>query len=461
MSQKRFSAPPVSISRRRVLGGTAAGLGLLAAGSPLLAGCGLASSGGGSGGGVTLDFMNRWSDPTSVAVANKMFVGFKKATGITVKNQTEPNSGSTYQPAVRTAFSSSSPPDLATDISGPEVYNLAQAGVLMDLTDFYNKTIKPRAKAGAISGSELNGKIWGISDGASVGNCIWYNPELLDRYHVSPDDVTTLPAWLEAMARIKKAGGTPIIIGAKDQWPGGHYLNDLVQRRLGSAAASKLYNRTVLPHQPATPKWTDPQVVAAFADYLKFKPLFEDGFLGEAQATTDSLFLQGKACFYEMGSWILAEMQSSPPSFAPGVMLFPAVPGGQGGTREVTLSNDTTIASAKADRAAVEKWLTYFTSPANLASFAGGNLTSEPYRFSSSQVHVASRLTTLFDDVNGFIADAGPGGAALYNDQAINVNIYTKYIWQGSVGLMSGAVTPEQLAQQLETATEAVQKQKS
>jgi ABC-type glycerol-3-phosphate transport system substrate-binding protein len=434
---------------------------MLAAGSPLLAGCGQASSGS-SGGGppVTLDFINRWSDPTSQAVANKMFAAFKQATGITVKNQVQPNSGSTYQPAVRTAFSSSSPPALATDIAGPEVYNLAQAGALMDLTHFYNKTIKPRAKAGAIAGSALNGKVWGICDGANVGNCIWYNPQLLDRYKIDPADVSTLPAWLEAMAKIKKAGGTPIVIGAKDQWPGGHYLNDLVQRRLGSAAAATLYNRTVLPHQPNSPKWTDPQVVAAFRDYLKFKPLFEDGFLGEAQATTDSLFLQGKVVFYEMGSWILAEMQSSPPSFSPGVMLFPAVPGGQGSGTEITLSSDTTIVSAKADRSAVERYLEYFTSPANVAMFAGGMLSSEPYQFDPAKVRVAnSGLKSLFADVNRFVANAGPDGAALYNDEAINVNIYTKYIWQGSVGLMSGAVTPEQLAHQLETATEAQQKQ--
>jgi ABC-type glycerol-3-phosphate transport system substrate-binding protein len=447
-----------AISRRQFLGGTGAGLGLIAAGS--LSSCGLASSGGGSS-TTTLDFVNRWTDPTSVKVANSMFSAFQKSTGIKVNNQVQPNSGSTYQPAVRTAFSSSSPPALATDIAGPEVYDLAQAGVLMDLTDFYNATIKPRAKAGAIAGSELNGKIWGICDGTNVGNCIWYNPQLLDQYKVDPADLTTLPAWLDAMAKIKKDGGTPIVIGAKDQWPGGHYLNDLVQRWLGSAAATTLYNRTVLPHQPSSPKWTDQPVISAFEDYLKFKPLFEDGFLGEASATTDSLFLEGKSVFYEMGSWILSEMQSTPPSFSPGVMLFPATPGGQGSLSEVTLSSDTTIASAKADRSAVEKYLEFFTSPANLTTFAGGMLDFEPYQFDAASVKVSggSAVTSLFAKVNDFLANAGPDGAALYNDEAINVNIYTKYIWQGSVGLMSGAVTPAQLAQQLETATVAAQKQ--
>jgi ABC-type glycerol-3-phosphate transport system substrate-binding protein len=444
-----------SLTRRHFLGG-AAGMGLLAAGAPLLSACG---DSGTSGSTATIDFMNRWSDPTSQAAANKLFAQFKKATGVTVNNQVQPSSGATYQPAVRNAFSSSSAPDLATDISGPEVYNLARAGALMDLTAFYNTTIKPRAKAGATAGAELDGKVWGVSDGVNVGNCVWYNPDLLGKYQIDPASLTTMNAWIDAMTRIKAAGGTPLVIGAKDQWPGGHYLNDLVQRRLGSKQASALYNRTVLPHQPNTPRWTDPQVVAAFQDYLRFKPLFQKGFLGEAQATTDSLFLTGKAAFYEMGSWFLSTMRSTPASFSPGVILFPAIDGGDGNGTEVTLGSDTIIVSAKADKDAVEKFLEYFTRPETLVEWSGAAFTSEPYAFDAASVQVDGKLKTLFTKVNGFIAAAGPDGAALFNDQAIDVNVYTKYIWQGSVGLMSGDVHPEQLAEQLEDATtQAAQK---
>jgi raffinose/stachyose/melibiose transport system substrate-binding protein len=441
------------VSRRGFLGAAAGTAGLFALGSPLLAAC---SSGGSSGGGSssTLTFMNRWSDPTSQKAANGVFDQFKKTSGVSVKNQVQPSTGSTYQPAVRTAFSSSTAPDLATDISGPEVYNLAKAGALMDLTDFYNANIKSRAKAGATAGSTLDGKIWGLSDGASVGNCIWYNADYLSKYGVDPNSITTMSAWIAAMQHIKQGGGTPIAIGAKDQWPGGHYLNDLVQRRLGSTNAMALYNRTVLPKQPDTVKWTDDQVVSAFSDYLTFKPLFQNGFLGEAAATTDSQFLSGKVGFYEMGSWLLSTMRQTPPSFTPGVMLFPAVDGGQGTGKEVTLGNDTIIVSKNADPDAVHKFFDFFTQPATLAGWSGSMFVSPPYTFDVSAVSVSDpTLKDLFAKVNEFNANAGDGGAALFNDQAIDVNIYTKYIWQGSVGLMSGAVSPEDLAKQLEDAT--------
>ena len=35
--------------------------------------------------------------------------------------------------------------------------------------------------------------------------------------------------------------------GAKDLWPGGHWLTDLTQRTLGDTATNTLYNRTVVP----------------------------------------------------------------------------------------------------------------------------------------------------------------------------------------------------------------------
>jgi hypothetical protein len=60
--------------------------------------------------------------------------------------------------------------------------------------------------------------------------------------------------------------------------------------------------------------------------------------------------------------------------------------------------------------------------------------------------------------VASFLSNAGPNGAILFNDEAVDVNMYTKYIWQGSTALFSGALTPKQLLGQLEAATEAFQK---
>src|SRR5437016_1120551 len=63
-----------------------------------------------SAGPVTLTFFNRITGQGLTAITT-LLDKFTKETGIRVKNATQPSSGATYQPAVRTAFASSTPPD--------------------------------------------------------------------------------------------------------------------------------------------------------------------------------------------------------------------------------------------------------------------------------------------------------------------------------------------------------------
>lgn len=421
-----------------------------------LSGCSANSASTGANKSITV--MSTFSDPVTKKVADTLFAGFTKATGIKVISDAQSGNGATYQPAVRTAMSSSKPPTAATDIAGPEVFAMAKGGVLKDLTSFYDKTIKPRALGSAATqGMVLNGKVYGISAGTQVGNLLFYNPDYLAKYGVDATKLQTFDEWTAAMQKIKDGGGEPVVIGAKDQWPGGHYLNDLVQRSLGSSATTQLYNRTVLAGQPSAPMWTDQAVIDALNDYVSLKPLFQSGFLGEDNATAGSDFLAGKAGFYEQGSWFLGTIKATPPAFKPGVMLFPALTGGAGSGKEITLAQNALIISKQSDSASAEAFLEYITRPSVAAVFASGMSLSMPYKTTSAASDVAPLVKENFAKINSFVTSAGPNGSALFNDQAIATDIYSKYIWQGSVGLMSGALSPQQLAQQLETATEAAQ----
>lgn len=406
--------------------------------------------------GKTLTIMETWNDPISRKTAQDLFAAFTKATGVTVKSQPQSGNGSTYQPAVRTAMSSSTSPTIASDIAGPEVFAMAKAGVLMDVTSTYNDVVKSRALGdSAINGITYNGKIYGISAGPAVGNVLWYNPDLLAKYGVDASAITTYEDWLAALKKIKDAGGEGVVVGAKDQWPGGHYLNDLVQNALGSKATTALYNRSVLAGQPDTPKWTDPAVVNALKNYTLLKPYFQNGFLGEGADTAGAEFLAGKAAFYEMGSWFLNNIVSTPPKFKVGTMLFPAVNGGAGSGKEVTLAQEALIFAKNDDPAVVKAFMEFFTRPDTAGTFTAGRAVIPTYKTTGGTVPPV--IAAQYKAVKGYVANAGANGSALFNDQGIAVDIYSKYIWQGSVGLMTGGVTPEKLAQQLEDATVAAQ----
>jgi len=407
---------------------------------------------------VTLTFYNRITG-TSLPVINALLAKFTKETGIQVTNATQPSSGATYQPAVRTAFASSTPPDIAEDIAGPEVYNLARAGVIRDITSFYNTpTIQARVTAGATTGAVLDGKVWGLSDSVSVGNILWYNPGYLKKYGVDATKIHTWSQFLHACATIKKGGGTPIVIGAKDQWPGGHWLTDLTQRTLGNAVTNTLYNRTVVPGSPAKPKWTDPAVVKAFQALVDVAPYFQSGYVGESQGAADGIFLQGGGGFYEMGSWFVSSILQLKPTFTPGLMLFPALDGYPGLQKQVTIANSILMASKKAPLDAVQKFFLFWTRSDNVRYYSENTATVLPYKYDTKNLSVAAPIKGIFAKVVSFLNNAGPNGAILFNDEAVDVNMYTKYIWQGSVGLFSGAITPTQLLSQLEAATETFQR---
>jgi ABC-type glycerol-3-phosphate transport system substrate-binding protein len=407
---------------------------------------------------VTLTFFNRITG-SNLPVINTLLAKFTKETGIKVNNATQPSSGATYQPAVRTAFASSSPPDIADDIAGPEVYNLARAGVIRDITAFYNSpTIQGRVTAGATTGAVLDGKVWGLSDGVSVGNILWYNAAYLKKYGVDASTIHTWSQFLQACQTIKKAGGTAIVIGAKDLWPGGHWLTDLTQRTLGDSATNTLYNRTVVPGSPSTPKWTDPAVVKAFQSLVDVSQYFQDGYVGESQGAADGIFLQGGGGFYEMGSWFTSSIQQLKPSFTPGMILFPSLDGYPGLQKQVTIANGILMTSSKAPWDEVQKFFLFWTRADNVRYYSESTATVLPYKYDTKNLSVAAPIRGIFAKVVGFLNNAGPNGAILFNDEAVDVNMYTKYIWQGSTGLFAGAVTPTQLLGQLETATEAFQK---
>jgi len=409
---------------------------------------------------VTLTLFHRWSDPVGLKMVTTLFNKFEKENpGIKINNAYQPSSGDTYQPAVRTAFASSTPPDLATDITGAEEYNLVNAGVLRDLTDFYNAHIKQIATPGAIVGSVLNGKVWGFSVGVYIGNLLWYNPDYLKKYGLDASSVHTWNDWIRQLQIIKQKGGTPIFFGAKDLWPGGHYMTDLVQRTMGNKQAVALYNRTLIPGSPSTPKWTDPPVIKALQSLLDLKPYFQSGFLGETNAVAGSQFLGGQSAYYEQGLWFSETILGQPPKFKPGAILFPSFPGYPGHQTDTTIGTNAWLVSKKSPNwDAIQKFLLFFYRPDNIAFLESKYIQILPYKFDPQKLDVDPRVTSVFHQ---FLAEqnaAGANGTILYNDSLVNVNIYTESIWQGSVGLLSGSLSPMQLATQLEKETVAWQK---
>ncbi|MGN8027560.1 extracellular solute-binding protein [Microbacterium sp. 22242] len=161
---------------------------------------------------------------------------------------------------------------------------------------------------------------------------LWYNKKLL-----ADAGVTEAPkTWDELVAdaaKLKSGGVQPFAADGKDGWPITRLVGDYIFRDLGQDALKDVADGKA--------KLTDAKYVKA-ADAVA--DLGKKGYFGDAVGSVDynaamNEFLTGKAGFFYMGSWALANFNDKTQNkigvddigFAP----FPAVAGGKGSIDQI------------------------------------------------------------------------------------------------------------------------------
>lgn len=160
----------------------------------------------------------------------------------------------------------------------------------------------------------------------------WYNKELL-----ADNGVEVPETWddlVSAAETLDAAGVQPFSAAGKDGWPITRLVGDYIFRDLGADALQKVADGEA--------KLTDPEYVAA-ADAVA--ELGTAGYFGDALGSVDynaamNTFLTGKAAFFYMGSWALANFADEAQNQIGGpdnigFARFPAVEGGAGSIDEI------------------------------------------------------------------------------------------------------------------------------
>jgi len=171
----------------------------------------------------------------------------------------------------------------------------------------------------------------------------WYNKEIL-----AANGIEAPATWDDLVAAAKTldgAGVQPFSAAGKDGWPITRLVGDYIARDLGPDALKAVADGDA--------KLTDPEYVKA-ADEVA--ALGEAGYFGEAIGSIDynasiNEFLTGKAAFFYMGSWALAnfndEAQNTIGADNIGFAPFPAVDGGQGSIDQVPANVGVPVMFAK------------------------------------------------------------------------------------------------------------------
>ena len=184
---------------------------------------------------------------------------------------------------------------------------------------------------------------------------IWYNKQLL-----SDNGIEAPATWDEladAAATLQGAGVQPFSASGEQGWPLTRLISGYIFRDLGPDALQKVADGEA--------QLTDPEYVAAAQAVAD---LGTAGYFGQGVGSIDydtafNAFLTGKAAFFYMGSWALAnfadEAANQIGSENIGFLPFPDVTGGKGDSSQTPANVGLPMAlSAKAYNEGTGAWLT-------------------------------------------------------------------------------------------------------
>ncbi|WP_136064401.1 ABC transporter substrate-binding protein [Modicisalibacter radicis] len=225
-------------------------------------------------------------------------------------------SNEAYKSKLPTLLQSDQRPDIFYSWGGEALKEKVEAGFVKDLTAAMQDGWQARFPASAIDAFTIGGKIYGAPLYVTeVG--LWANTALTEKAGVDVDAIDTWQDFLDAVATLKEAGVTPIVVGAKDGWPMHFYWGSLATRLAGQ------------------PGFEAAKAGEKLEQLVELEP-FQPGFMTTTYERASGMFGDGEAAFHLMGDWdyLPSQQRSVSGEGVPDEDLrfisFPSVEGGQG-----------------------------------------------------------------------------------------------------------------------------------
>jgi len=404
--------------------------------SMVLTGCtGGGSSGSDDGDANSIKYLIEEPEDATALKALRDHVGeFEKDSGVEVKISTLPID--TMRTLLQSQLRSGEGPDVFAWGSGPGFGGaLAEAGLVKDLTASYEKNdwnVYDFAKERVT----VDGKIYGVpGEMESIG--LFYNKETFAALGLQePKSLGDLEA---AAAAIRKSGKTPMAVGDKEGWEGGHLLSMTVSSAVGADGMEALF--------AGEESWDSPEVVAALE---LWRDLNEKGYLSKSPTSVDydnsaAQFYSGEAAMIPTGSWLVGEIDDNT-DFEVGYIPFPA-PDGPGIFSAGLGSGPYVSASTKKTDAAV-KFLDF------LASEEHGKWTVEnlhsipPMPLDTAGLEVSPLFAQVLKDT-ATLSGSGDFG---YNIDVLTTDAFNEAMYDGVQAVLTGQKKPDEVAADLDAA---------
>ncbi|NMO97964.1 ABC transporter substrate-binding protein [Paenibacillus lemnae] len=214
---------------------------------------------------------------------------------------------------------------------------------------------------------EVNGKIYNAPMVLTSPQGIIYSKKAYEDAGVT-ELPKTYDEFLDIQEKLKTSGITPIVVGGKDIFHMGFWLNKFLIDQVYAGDPDWNSKRTA-----KEVSFTDENVVQAMKDYKElFTKYVDKGWLSTADNQTASILVSGKAAQLFSGPWMFTQIQEADPSFEFGFYALPD----RNGNRNVlglpspagwSLSKEASTDSDKVD--AINEFIKFFFSKEQYSKF--------------------------------------------------------------------------------------------
>ena len=170
--------------------------------------------------GTDLEVVSWWTSGSERQALTVLFDAYRAAhPGATVTNgAVAGGGGSNAQVVLAQRLLSGNPPDVWQTFPGGALRAYVDQGQVADLSDLYGQGGLAAVLPEVIrDGLTVDGKQYGVPTSAHRGNMLFYNTALLAKAGVTQPRAGYLPPdFLNDLAKLDKAGITPLCLGAKD-----------------------------------------------------------------------------------------------------------------------------------------------------------------------------------------------------------------------------------------------------
>ncbi|RLQ94634.1 extracellular solute-binding protein [Falsibacillus albus] len=252
----------------------------------------------GSSGKKTIEFMHLWpkgSSKTHYEIVNNIVKDYEKKHP-DVKVDVQVLSNEQYKDKLKVLSTSNKLPDVGMTWAAGFMEPYVSGNKFAPLDDVINKNLKDQFVPGTAEAFAIDGKTYGMPLELNIAT-VFYNKAIFDKYGLKAPK--TFDEFQHVVKTLKDNGVAPIALGNKDRWTGSLWYMYLADRIGGGDTMTNAINRSG--------SFEDPALVSAAKKVQDLVDMgaFEKGFNGLSDDEAKSMFMNGQAGMYLIGTWDL------------------------------------------------------------------------------------------------------------------------------------------------------------